>query len=227
MSSHDSDIRFNNVSFGWDRHKPLFQNLDLTITTTKTILLTGENGSGKSTFASLAAGLILPVKGNICRNNITFDSKHRRKIYQQLAYLQQKSEQNLIGIDADSDLKLWALASPNVHARSKMSNTGLLEWGLEEIRHRPVWELSSGELKRLCLAGLSLNLNKYWILDEPEVSLDTQYCQKLVTLLLNKQMNNPGILIITNNPNLYSNLKPELWQITSTGTDGQMTSEKA
>jgi len=222
LSVADSAINFRQVCFGWSKQNTLFNRIDLTLPTNKIIVLTGENGSGKSTFASLATGLIQPTSGYISWNKVSFSAKQNYKIYHALAYLQQKTENNLLGVDAESDLNLWMLSNSVMPAQAGILNKTLLDWGLVAIKHRPVWELSAGELKRLCLAGISPNPNKYWVLDEPEVSLDAESCEKLISMLKIKRQKGLGALLLTNNVSLYQDLYDELWNITPIGAIAQL-----
>lgn len=214
----DGQITFSDVDFSWEKHKKLFTGLNCVIPLDKIILLTGENGCGKSTFASLAAGLIKPLRGKIALNRIGYASRDANCIYQYLSFLQQKAEKNILGIDAESDLKLWGMSVPKLTDVETAIKTGLIKWGLSEILHRPVWELSAGEKKRLNLAGLDIFSDRFWIMDEPENALDTEYCGVLLTTLLNRFTSGTGALIITHNSKLYQDLFDEHWHIMSDGT---------
>ncbi len=214
----DSIIQFSHVSFGWNKLHLLFSNLDFSFPSDKIIVLTGENGSGKSTFASLIAGLIIPTIGTISHNGLPTDAKHSGKLYKSIACLQQKTEKNIVGIDAESDLYIWSLSQSTHDRNEEQIKQELDNWGLTDIRNRPVWELSAGELKRLCLAGISLYPDRYWVLDEPEAALDSVYCAKLVAFLQNKAQHQTGALIISHKPALYKDICSELWHINSDGT---------
>lgn len=214
----DSYIQFQGVSFGWNEQKLLFIGFDCTIPLDKVIVLTGENGSGKSTFAALAAGISKPTTGIISWQDIASDTKQINRIYKSLSFLQQKTEMNLVGVDAESDLHIWAMSHSGNKDISNRIEDSLKYWGLADIRHRPVWELSSGELKRLCLAGLNLYPERYWVLDEPEAGLDSGYCVKLISAIKEKAKHNNGALIITHKPDLYKDFYDEFWQINPNGS---------
>src|SRR3982751_6522449 len=58
-------IEFRDVSFGYQRGKPLYAGLNLTLTPGSIYGLLGPNGAGKSTLLRLLAGLLYPKSGSI------------------------------------------------------------------------------------------------------------------------------------------------------------------
>ena len=58
-------IEFRNVSFGYQRGKPLYEGLNLTLTPGSIYGLLGPNGAGKSTLLRLLSGLLFPKAGTI------------------------------------------------------------------------------------------------------------------------------------------------------------------
>jgi cyclic peptide transporter len=71
---HFRSIRFSAIEFQYPggKDRPGFKvgPLNLEIRRGETIFVTGSNGSGKSTFINMIAGLYLPTSGNICWNDI-------------------------------------------------------------------------------------------------------------------------------------------------------------
>ncbi len=59
------DIRFENVSFSYGTGKPVLNNLSFTVPQGSVLGITGATGCGKSTVASLIAGLYSPDSGEI------------------------------------------------------------------------------------------------------------------------------------------------------------------
>ncbi len=61
----NGDICFNDVSFSYEKDKPVLKNINLEIPRGTTLGIIGGTGSGKSTLASLLDGLYSPTSGNI------------------------------------------------------------------------------------------------------------------------------------------------------------------
>jgi ABC-type Mn2+/Zn2+ transport system ATPase subunit len=191
-------ICFQNISFSYNSNGSLFTSLDLLLPQDRTVVLTGENGTGKSTLANLVAGYLKPSCGKIIyyRNGLILNRQD--KIYSEIAYLRQSVEDNVIGPTPFQDLLLWTSSySRPVESLSPLISEILTEWKLEDPGNTPVWELSSGELKALALAGICANKNRFWILDEPLSSLDNQRSDILYENLIAKQKVNRGMLIIS------------------------------
>jgi ABC-type multidrug transport system fused ATPase/permease subunit len=53
LPAGDGDLRFEHVTFGYDRERPVLQDVDLAIAPGRTIALIGHTGSGKTTLAAL------------------------------------------------------------------------------------------------------------------------------------------------------------------------------
>ena len=64
-------IQINNLSFGYNRKKLLYQNVSLTLTPGSIYGLLGKNGAGKSTLLKNLTGLLFPTEGSILVNGYT------------------------------------------------------------------------------------------------------------------------------------------------------------
>ncbi|MVM37718.1 ATP-binding cassette domain-containing protein [Spirosoma sp. HMF3257] len=58
-------IKLRNVSFGYKRNRPLYKNLNLTLSPGSIYGLLGPNGAGKSTLLRLLSGLLYPQAGKL------------------------------------------------------------------------------------------------------------------------------------------------------------------
>jgi len=70
LENNELVVELDDISF-WvpDRDTPIIDNVSLKLEPGKTILITGESGSGKSSLLKIIAGLIQPTKGKIYANN--------------------------------------------------------------------------------------------------------------------------------------------------------------
>ncbi len=64
------DIRFNNVSFYYEKNKPILNNITFSIKKGSTVAIVGPTGSGKSTIIALLARFYDPIKGTITIDGI-------------------------------------------------------------------------------------------------------------------------------------------------------------
>jgi heme exporter protein A len=150
-------------------HARLFEGLSFAVEAGHAMVVTGANGTGKTTLLRMLAGLSLPAAGQIrwdrkavspfdavVRASIAF-AGHAPALKDELT-----AEENLTA--------LLALAGETTSA-------GEIERALDAValgsrRALPARVLSQGQRRRIGLARLSLLARPLWILDEPVTALD-------------------------------------------------------
>ncbi len=135
---------------------------DLELRRGEIVALTGPNGSGKTTIAKLATGLLEPTSGVVARRG-------------RAAYLSQDPGRYLVRERVDEEV---ALAADLDRARRLLAALGLA--GLE---HRHPRDLSSGERERLALAAVLVTEPDLLVLDEPTRGVDPERKEELAALL--------------------------------------------
>ncbi|BBB41169.1 ABC transporter ATP-binding protein [Mycobacteroides abscessus subsp. bolletii BD] len=141
------------------------------------VLIHGGNGSGKSTFAWIAAGLTKPTTGQCLLDGrpvsdqvgsvaISFQAARLQLLRSRVDY----EIASAAGFSArDTDRVVRALASV----------------GLEpDLATRPIDQLSGGQMRRVVLAGLLARSPRALILDEPLAGLDAEAQAGLLRLLV-------------------------------------------
>jgi len=175
--------RVEELNFAYPQSKPLFTKLTVEIGSKQNILLTGNNGAGKSSFLKLLAGLIKPLKGKIYLGGKLMqglDTKNFEYIY----YQSQITKENLLGISVAQNWLFWQLAIKQLPDLP--------------LKDDPLFtELSAGQQKMVSQQILPQLLSKFWILDEPFASLDKDAGTKLLQLLQYKSKKHPGMLIVS------------------------------
>lgn len=156
-------LDFEGVGFGYSEQAPILSEVNLSLRKGKRSLILGSNGSGKSTIALLAAGLLTPGRGKILS-----DYPGLRK-----GIVFQNSRLQMVGSTVEEDLAfgLTVLNLPVSVIRAKV-NHFLELFGLEAKRQYGADQLSGGELRRLALAGVLITEPDLLILDEPLAMLD-------------------------------------------------------
>ena len=83
-------IRFDSVSFSYNKTTPVIQNLSLTIEKGDFIGIKGESGSGKSTLFHLLLGFLQPDSGKIYIDNIPLSEKYMKSWHDKIGYVSQQ-----------------------------------------------------------------------------------------------------------------------------------------
>ena len=173
----EGNIRFENVSFGYEDHKEILQSIDLELTQGETVAFVGPSGAGKTTLCSLIPRFYDVDAGTISIDGIdirdmTFESLRRQiGIVQQDVFLFSGTIAENIAygkLDA-SEAELW-------DAATKAQLQDFIQEqpeGLETIIGERGVKLSGGQKQRLAIARMFLKNPPILILDEATSALDT------------------------------------------------------
>ena len=185
---NQNSIKFKNTGFKYqNNNEPIFSGLNLEIPKGKHTLLTGENGSGKSTMLGLVAGVFYPTEGKV----ISFSDKY--------GYV---SAYPFIFRDTLFNNLVYGLEDQSVDEATLLYNLKLLNTFKEESNYdlnRSISNktLSSGQMQKIAFIRSLLSNPDIMLLDESTSNLDVE-TKKLIFNLLQKQ--NVTILNSTHDP---------------------------
>jgi energy-coupling factor transport system ATP-binding protein len=158
----DVVARLAGIRFAYGDGPLVLDGASLELRRGEIVALTGPNGSGKTTFAKLAAGLLEPQGGPVVRNG-------------RAAFLLQDPGRYLV---RETALDEVALGTGTERAKRVLAEVGLA-WA--EDRHPR--DLSSGERERLALATVLVTEPDLLVLDEPTRGVDPERKTELAALL--------------------------------------------
>lgn len=189
-------IKIENLNYKYKTGNFNISNINLKIDDNEFICIIGKNGSGKSTFAKLLAGLTKFKNGNIFINNIDIkNQKNFLEIRKNIGIVFQNPE-NQILFDKVYDDIAFSLKNLNVPYSEfdYRIDEALKKVNMLEYKNASTTELSLGQKQKVAIASsLAINPN-ILILDEPTTMLDPMSKNSIYDVL--KSLKNSGITII-------------------------------
>lgn len=189
-------IRLDNLSLSID-NRNILGPLNLQIEDGQWIALTGGNGSGKSTFCRLVAGLSEPTEGSLFVDSDSFESAVSTGI------AMQNPDSQFITTTVKREILFGV---ENLGLREEEQKERLTEalaaFRLEDLSARNPHTLSGGEKQRLLLASVWVLNPRHLILDEPLSFLDMTGRQDFIKLVENLFYNR-GVTV------LWATLSPD------------------
>lgn len=161
------------------------------------IALIGANGSGKTTLARHLNALLLPGSGKVQVEGMdTRDPLHRRRIRSIVGMVMQYPEDQIVATDVEDDVAFGPenLGLPVSEIQRRVEES-LKAVGMWELRHRPPYLLSAGQIQRVALAGILALRPRCIVFDEATSMLDPLGRRTVLHLI--DQLHREGITIIT------------------------------
>lgn len=170
-------IEFENVKMGYN-DKVLFDNVNFNLNRDARIGLIGKNGTGKSSFLDLVAGIKKPLSGNIEVGQTI-----------KIGYFRQENtilDNSIRAIDYINDIASVIKTKKGTISASQMLENFLFD------PYTYIGKLSGGEKRRLLLLGVLMESPNVLLFDEPTNDLDIMTLRILEDYLLDFE----GIVII-------------------------------
>jgi len=163
----------------------VFAGLDFALPPGGALVLTGANGTGKTSLLRLMAGLLPPWRGRLgwSGGTIADDLDHHHRRVRLIGHLDAVKP----GLTALETLCAWGHLVDRAGAANRsgagadadtesgvmtQAESALAWFGLEPLAEVPGRYLSAGQKRRLALARLLMGAAPLWLLDEPSNALD-------------------------------------------------------
>lgn len=198
-------IRFNSVSFSYNKVAPVLQNLSLEIQKGDFIGIKGESGSGKSTLFHLLLGFIEPDAGTICVDNIPLSEEYMKSWHDKIGYVSQQLFM-VEGSLLDNIVMGTGNSSPDrkrVEEVLKLASldkyVNSLPQGVDTFAGEGGCMLSGGQRQRLGIARALYKNAELLLFDEATSSLDekTEKAINQAILHLAEQRSDLTMLVIS------------------------------
>jgi ATP-binding cassette subfamily C protein len=161
-----ADLTLSGVSFAYDERVPVLRDIDLRVAPGERVALVGSTGAGKTTVASIAAGVLRPRSGTASAGGVPVD----RLAPGVVAVISQ--EAHVFAGPLIEDVRLARPDAPDDDVRSALGTVGALDWaaalpdGLRTLVGEGAHALTAAQAQQLALARLVLLDPAVAILDE-------------------------------------------------------------
>ncbi len=163
-------INIHNVSLSY-ADRTVLRDVSLSLTERR-IAVIGANGSGKSSFARMLNGLVLPTEGDVEIDGLNTRT-HGKDIRQKVGFVFQNPDNQIVFPVVEEDL---AFGMKNLgFSKEKIAQKTdeiLTRYDMRDLREHPAHLLSGGQKQLLAISGVLVMEPSYIIMDEPTTLLD-------------------------------------------------------
>jgi len=194
------DIKFSNVSFGYNLDTLTLQNINLDIKSGETIALVGSTGSGKTTIIQLLTRFYNPSSGTITIDDKNINELELDSLRTQISFVDQNVR--LFNDTVKGNIALGQIdkmTDDNIENAAKISHSYDFIKGLSNQFNTEIGEdgtnLSGGQRQRLSIARAIAKDCPILILDEATSSLDSVTEKQVQDAIEDMQKNRTTIII--------------------------------
>ncbi|MGY1661053.1 energy-coupling factor ABC transporter ATP-binding protein [Geodermatophilus sp. SYSU D00705] len=157
---------------------------DVSVTLTESrVGVIGANGSGKSTFARLLNGLVVPTAGTVLVDGL--DTRTRaREVRRRVGFVFQDPDAQIVHPTVAEDLA-FGPTNQGVDAAeiARRVDDVLARYGLTDHRDHPAHLLSGGQKQLLAIAGVLVMHPERIVFDEPTTLLDLANTRRVARVI--------------------------------------------
>ncbi len=179
-------LELENVSFRYPDGSIGLNGCSLAIQRGSRNALIGANGSGKTTLFQHCNGLLRPQSGTVryAAEPIDYSRRGLRQLRSQVGLVFQNPDHQLFSASVQEDVSFGpinlGLDEPTVRRRVREA---LLAVGMADCAEKAVHNLSFGQKKRVCIAGVLAMEPELLVLDEPMAGLDHKMRTEFLAVL--------------------------------------------
>lgn len=206
----DGGVFFMNFSLEWKEVTYRYPGADFSalnevsfrVEAGEKVALLGSNGAGKSTLLQMGNGLLRPDAGAVWKDGkpVSYSSSKLREWRSETGFLFQETDAQLLAASVEEDVAFGPSNLGWSRKEIQEAVSGALETcHCSHFADRLVHELSSGQRKRVAIAGVIAMKPKIILADEPLAHLDACGCDAVLDVFDSLTKQGMGFLIATHN----------------------------
>jgi len=172
------DIIFNNVSFEYEKNKPVLNDISFSVKRGQTVAILGGTGAGKTTLVNLLVRLFDVKTGYITIDGINIKDINRKWLREKIGIVLQEPFLFSRSIKENITFSNYSASDTRIKDVCKMASIYDVILGFDKGFDTMVGEkgvtLSGGQKQRVAIARTLLNKNKILIFDDSLSAVDVQ-----------------------------------------------------
>ncbi len=189
-------LSVNISSFKYPDGTTALSDISLNIKKGDFIGIIGSNGSGKTTLLKIMDGLYKDFTGNVFLDGMDIRKLSPKEIYKKMGLIFQNPDEQLFAPTVVEDVSFGPINMGfNEKEVTERVRDALKAVEMDGYETKPIQNLSYGQKKRICIAGLLSMGHEIVLLDEPTAGLDPMGEYKMMDLLMKLNKEN-GLTIV-------------------------------
>lgn len=185
------EVIFHQVSFSYDKERPLLENLNLSVAAGSRVAIVGPTGAGKSTLINLLMRFYEPDEGQILLDGQPMEQFSKESLRDHVGLVMQETWLKEASIHDNIAYARPTASREEVVASAKAAGADFfirqLPDGYDTVLVNNASQLSQGQRQLLTIARVFLKNPSLLILDEATSSVDTR-TERLIQQALDKLM---------------------------------------
>ncbi len=205
LTSFNNSIEFKDVSFAYDHHAHVFQNVSLIIHKGESVGIVGPSGAGKSTLCDLLLGFASPTQGIITVDEKSITKITLNDLRARIGYVGQRTFlfndtvfNNIMYARPEATHDDVIKACKAAHAHEFICQ---LAEGYNTIVGENGNLLSGGQKQRITIARALLKDPEILIFDEATSSLDHE-SEQMIRLAIHEMRTHKTLIIVSHRPSM-------------------------
>lgn len=190
-------VEIRDLSYHYPDQTLALDGVSILIEKQSRVAILGANGSGKSTLLQHLNGLLLPQRGKVSIMGLEVCKGHLTQIRKKVGIVFDNPDEQLFSASVYEDIAFGPrnLGLDEGQVKDRVEQVMKLI-DIEDLGHRPPYNLSLGQKKKVAMAGVLAMEPVIMVFDEPFSGLDPYSLQQL-TALLDKLYTLGHTLVIT------------------------------
>lgn len=204
-ATQEAVYSFNSFSLSFPE-KELLSSTNLKIYSGKATLLTGENGSGKTSLFK-ALSKVITYQGELLFKDKEVKKLRRRPYLSKVGQIFQNPDDQFLNVTVKEELDFSLKYNQNPSLNKSKLQSILTKLNLENMDEQVVYSLSGGQKRKLQILVMLMAYPDVLLLDEPFSGLDQKSISEVIFLLKNYFLDaNHSLIVISHQLDHIQNL---------------------